>query len=302
MVPGRVMVVIVHWYNIDDTCACLKSLARLDYDDFGVIIVNNDSADYDAEAVKRCLPTVNSLEAGANLGFTGGNNLGIREALSRGAEYVLLLNPDTLVEAPLLQSLVGTLQKHGPGLVGPLITFEHNRTKVWFAGGHYSKLLGFSYRERPLAPFAGVRETAWLNGCAMMIHCTVFMQIGLLREGLFLYCEDLDYCLRARRHGFSCLQIGSALVHHKVSASSGIKGRDVLSPLKAYYFARNYMLLVKYHVRGMHLLTAMLSQFTILPLYHLLFAIQSNNFRAVCWQYIRGLYHGLCAVDGPRPS
>ncbi|HMQ31478.1 MAG TPA: glycosyltransferase family 2 protein [Chloroflexaceae bacterium] len=298
--PGHVVVVLVHWHNIADTCACLRSLSAIQYASFGVVVVNNASADFDRQALHACFSAVVCIDAGRNLGFTGGNNLGIREALRRGAEYVLLLNPDTLVEPTLLRELVSVLQATGPGIAGPVITFDHDRRRVWFAGGRYSKLIGFSFRERPMAPFAGWRETTWLNGCAMMFHRSVLAGVGLLREGLFLYCEDLDYCLRARQQGFRCFQLGAALVHHKVSASSGYQGRDTLSPLKAYYFARNYMLLVRYHIHDARRILAVLSQFTLLPWYHVLLAAQSGDLPKVVRQYARGLWDGLRGVEGPR--
>lgn len=297
-----VVIVIVHWKNLVDTAECLGSLCRLDYDSYDVLVVNNGSPDFDQSVLRQVFPRCIVLESPTNLGFTGGNNLGIVDAIKRGADYILLLNPDTVVQPNLLSTLIPVMEREGAGIGGPVISFEPDRDRIWFAGGIYCSRIGFSYRERPMATFAGWRNTTWLNGCAFLMRRSVVEQIGLLWDGLYLYCDDLEFCLRAREAGFRCIQVGAALVHHKISASSGQRGRDQLSPLKSYYFARNYLLVLKRHTRGLTRITALCSQFTILLAYQIPGMTRSQDSIAVLKNYMRGLWHGLKGVEGPMPQ
>jgi GT2 family glycosyltransferase len=120
-----------------------------------------------------------------------------------------------------------------------------------------------------------------------------------LWDDLFLYCEDLEYSLRAVQAGYRCITVGDSLVHHKISSSAGAKGDDKLSPNKAYYFARNYILTIKRHASGMTLLSGILAQFVvILPLRTLMMA-QSGSLSSFS-HYLNGLWHGLRGYGGQR--
>lgn len=298
----HVSIVIVHWMNLRDTIECLESLRHLRYESYDVVLVNNASPDFNEAVVREHFPHLIVLHAELNLGFTGGNNLGIQTAMDRSSEFIMLLNPDTVVHPELLNTLVNAAEAESADIVGPVITFEPDHTRVWFAGGSYSSLIGFSFRDRPLAAFSGRRSTTWLNGCAFFVRRSVVEQIGLLWDGLYLYCEDLEYCLRAQQHGLKCLQIGESLVYHKVSSSSGKRGQDHLSPLKAYYFARNYLLVARRYAHGHERVTAILSQFTLLFAYQILGMLRSGSAIQAIRYYSRGLWHGLKGIEGPMPS
>lgn len=294
-----VAVVVVHWINMDDTVECLESLSREGYHRLEVILVNNGSHDFDNAAAAAAFPGVRIVSSTENLGFAGGNNLGIARALVDGAAYVLLLNNDTTVRPGLAQSLLSAMQEREVGIVGPVIANYYQPDKIWFAGGRYSRLTGCSYRSRPLASFEGTRFVDWVNGCALFVRREVFENVGLLWDPFFLNFEEVDFCLRASKAGYKSLQVGQPLVSHKVSASGGVRGTDRFSPDKAYYFARNQVLLVRRNASGLWLLTGLVSQFVVALPYWALQCVLERNTKAMV-HYVHGIWHGILGKGGPR--
>lgn len=225
-----VAAVVLSWNGREDTLACLRSLAGEGAD---VIVVDNASADGTAEAVSG----VHLIRNERNLGYAGGMNVGIRAALERNADAVLLLNNDVEVEP----GAVATLAAHaaGAGAVCPLITFAHDPETVWYAGARFDPRRGYNGRHRgfgePAARFTEIVETDRACGAAMLIPRTAVETVGLLDESLFAYQEDTDWSLRARKAGLSIRVVPAARVRHKVSATTGGEG----SPAALYYSVRN---------------------------------------------------------------
>lgn len=295
----KIAVIVVHWMSLVDTIECLRSLGAVAYPALEVLVVNNGSVDFDEPLVRDALPGVRIVTSAKNLGFAGGNNLGLEAALADGADYVLLLNNDTVVEPSLVAHLLSAAEATQAGIIGPVISNYYD-DGTWFAGGGYARLIGLSFRQRPLASFGGTRDVAWVNGCALMARREVFAEVGMLWEPFFLNAEEIDLCLRARRAGYRCVQLGEALVRHKISASGGVRGSDRLSPDKAYYFARNQVLLAKRNLPGWTALVATISQAAlVLPLWALTCIVQRNA--RVLPHYLRGLADGLAGRAGPRP-
>ena len=249
-----VWVVIVNWNRLEDTSDCLSSILGMEYPNYRVLVVDNGSTDGSPSALRERFPKVTVLEAPANLGFAAGNNLGIRYALARGAQYILLLNNDTVVDRDMLAELVaGEESDPSVGIVGPKIYYFDDPQRIWFAGADRHPLILSAVRTgrgRLDGPrFAQPRRVGFICGAAMLVKRCVWEEVGLLDEGFFMYYEDADFCLRAIKNGFELLYVPTALVWHKVASSSG----GVRSPAWAYYMTKSSLRFFRRHARGVHL-------------------------------------------------
>lgn len=227
---------------------CLTSLGVITYGNYSVTVVNNGSEDLGG--INGYLKQkVRVLNGPSNAGFACGNNLGIREALQSQLDYILLLNDDTVVPPDFLDILVDAAETQSDtGMLGPRIYYFGAQQKIWFSGGKLDErtgLMSFPHADetdgsrREAAPEA----TDYLTGCALLVKRAVIEKIGLLDERFFLYWEDVDWGMRAKKAGFKNLVIPSAHVWHKVSSSSG--GMDSL--IRVYHKTRSHLLLAKLH-------------------------------------------------------
>jgi GT2 family glycosyltransferase len=240
MTPHSVFAVVLSWNRKADTLECLRSLSRVPDAGFRVILVDNGSGDGTADAVRREFPGVELIETGENLGYTGGNNAGIRRALDLGADYVLILNNDTVVDPGFLKELLAVASRSERiGFVSPKVYFMDPPDRVWFAGARYRTWCGYGkmtgYRQKDHGRFDRVRETDRPCGCAMLVSRAVCLEAGLLDPALFLYVDEVEWALRARRHGFASYFAPASKVWHKVSSSLGGEGH----PDALYYGVRN---------------------------------------------------------------
>ena len=235
-----VSVVVLNWNGKDDTLECLGSLSRVDYPALTTVVVDNGSTDGSVPAIRAAHPQVNLIENGANLGYAGGNNVGIRWALEAGAEFVLVLNNDTVVSSALIRTLVdAACAAPDFGFFSPSIRFYDRPQHVWYAGAswdaqryrtthhHYGQDIG----KCPDGPY----ETGYASGCALFMRRQAIEQTGIFEEALFLTFEETDLCYRGRRHGWRSMVVPQAHLLHKVSVSFG--GAE--SPTACYYMTRN---------------------------------------------------------------
>ncbi len=259
----HVFVIILNWNGASDTCACLDTLRnvscvpsklRTSMCHVSAIVVDNGSIDDSVAKIRKNFPHVEVLEAGKNFGFTGGNNIGIRRALEKGADFVWLLNNDTTVDKNALEPLVHACNAPTVGIVGSKIYFqpgqeyhkqwygERDRGRVlWYAGGiidwNNMYALHRGVDEVDKGQYDAVAETPFITGCSMMVKKEVFKKIGLLDQKFFAYLEDVDFCLRAKRAGYKFLYVPQSVVWHKNAGSSGV-GSDT----HQYYMTRNRLL------------------------------------------------------------
>jgi GT2 family glycosyltransferase len=244
VVPA-VSIVVLNWNGAADTIACLEALRRLRYPDCRIVVVDNASTD-DSVAALRAEAAQTSfelIEAGSNLGYAGGNNLGIRHALDDGADFVLVLNNDTTVDPMLLDELVAAANRYpGAGCFGPWIYYMHEPERLWFTRSEWVPAdsafsapgKGRLGTELPAEP----ASTGYVCGAALFFRADVARRIGLFDERFFLVYEDSDWCFRARRTGFECVVVPTARVWHKVGTSFGSEA----SPLRTYFSVRNKLL------------------------------------------------------------
>lgn len=235
----KVCVVILNYKVCELTLRCIKSVQKSDYTNIQLIVVDNNSGDNLEEEIKK-LSDIEFIQTGKNLGYSGGNNVGIKKALDMGADYVFILNPDATVDKDTIDILLTRAEQYQAGVVGPKIYFEGTK-KIWFAGGVFDQanVLG-SHRgvnEEDHGQFNQDLEVDFVSGAALFVNSKVFKKIGLFDERYFLYYEDSDFCYRAKRSGFKVMYIYQAEVSHKNAQSTGLG-----SPLQDYYITRNRML------------------------------------------------------------
>jgi len=221
-----VSVILVNWNGRNDTLECLHSLAKVSYAPMHIIMVDNASADDSVDAVKREFPSVEVIPNKTNLRFAGGNNIGIKRALERGSDYILLLNNDTTVDAEFLTKLVKAADADpGIGMVGAKIYYYDDPKRIWFAGGRIEWWKGWishiGLREEDRGQYDTARAVDYITGCCLLVKRPVIEKIGNLDEQFFMYGEDVDWCLRVCKAGFRLVYEPKAKIWHKLSVSAG---------------------------------------------------------------------------------
>lgn len=242
-----VVVVILNWNGCADTLACLASLAESTYHNFAAVVVDQGSQDDSEANIHRAYPGVTVLQTGANLGFSRGMNAGIRHALGAGAEYIFLLNNDTLAAPTLLEQLLAHATPD-VGMLAPAIFYAGRPQAIWSTGGGIHSLLlemtGDHGRGEPL-PSAPVAR-GFLSGCALLIPRPTLACAGLFDERFFMYYEDLDLCLRMQQAGYRLLLVPDAHLWHRVSQSSG----GANSPNERFQMARSSGIYFRKHMHA----------------------------------------------------
>ncbi len=238
-----VCTVVLNWNGKSDTIECLRSLQGITCPNHTVLVVDNNSSDGSATAITELFPEIPLIKTNKNLGFAGGNNVGIRRALDMGVEFIFLLNNDTTVAPDLITQFVEAATNFpSAGILGPKIYYYSDPRRLWSAGGRWlPDRQHFDQRgdgEIDQGQYDGIAPSDFTVGCAMFIRRQVFEKVGLLDEEYFLNYEEIDFSTRARRVGFTDLYVPKARVWHKVSVSFG--GED--SPLKTYFTFRNRLL------------------------------------------------------------
>jgi GT2 family glycosyltransferase len=250
-----VVVVIVVWNGIEDTLECLRSLALDLYPNKEIVVVDNASTDGSAERISEEGFGVRVLRSQLNLGFTGGNNVGLAEARRRGAKYAFLLNNDTLVEPDAISLLVAAADAHsGTALLSPVVHYFDTPEQVWFSGATlclsrgealHRDLLDVGHRSSSLRGGTEVPSTypsPWVSGCAMLVNLNAVAQVGGFDDRFFLTWEDVDWCVRMRRANWNVVVVPGARIYHKCGRSGAR-----LTGIHRYYAVRNSLLLAAKH-------------------------------------------------------
>ena len=255
-----VFVVLLSWNQCQLTLECLASLSRQTYEGgrLHTVVVDNASSDDTVAQVRAMYPSVTVLRNDANLGYAAGNNVGIRYSLDQGADFCCVLNNDVTVRPDLVSELVrGASQSSDIAAATPLLAFASHPERVWALGGSMTSRTGdcspvCAGQDPPALMSQPDRDVDVAQGAAMLIRRQALLDVGLLDESYYLYREEVDWCLRARRQGYRILAVPSAQGWHKISAS--LEGS---SPAIDYYMLRNHYLLLARNWGGLARISAM---------------------------------------------
>ena len=281
-----VSIISINYNQAQVTCAMLASLRQLTYPNVEVIVVDNASPTEDPGLIAEQFPEVQLIRSAENLGFAGGNNLGIQAAKG---DYCLFLNNDTEVVPHLLEPLVAVLERDSRiGVVSPKIIFYGTNNLIQYAGcTGISPLTGRGFvigaHETDTGQYNTSHPTALAHGAAMMVPTRVIRQAGLMPELYFLYYEELDWCEMIRRAGYQSYYEAGATVYHKESVSVG-QG----SVLRTYYLNRNRLLYIRRNSRGWQLWSGSLFFLSVaMPKISLRHALRGE------WPHLQALWRGL---------
>lgn len=254
----KVSIIIVNWNNFRDTAECLDSLGRATYANREVVVVDNGSDGEDVALLReRFGGVVRLIENGRNEGFAAGCNKGIRDALERDADYVVLLNNDTLVAPDFLEELVGAVREDGTvGVAGGKVYCEEIPDMIWFAGGAIDYWRGSTpirgSGDTDSGQYDEVVEVDWICGCFMLLSRRLLLEVGLLDERFFFGWEDADISLRAKKKGFRVIFVPAARIWHKTLPPG--KQKRLTGP-PVYYAMRGYLVFVERHLTKLQLLS-----------------------------------------------
>lgn len=242
MSTAKITIIILNWNGKKDTLQCLSSVLKINYQNFDVIVVDNGSQDSSITAIIDQFPSVQVIATGKNLGYAGGNNVGIKAALAQQSDYLLILNNDTVVDPDLLAQLYAATTRHPPNTIfGPRIFYAAEPDKIWFSSAHWNPstlsydFIGQGSTESDLPP--GDTESDYICGAGFFCSTDLFRKIGLF--------EESDWCQRAQRFGSHCITVTNAKIWHSVASSFG----NEQSPLRTYFSSRNRLLWTERNIK-----------------------------------------------------
>lgn len=254
-----ITIVLLNFNGEKDTIECLKSIKKLETDGFAlltIVVDNGSEKKFRVQSSEFRVGELKIIHNDKNLGFSGGNNVGIRYAFKKNADYILILNNDTVVDKSLVLELLKLAQSdESIGIVVPKIYFakgfefhkdRYNESEqgrvIWYAGGimDWKNVIGVhrGVDEVDRGQYEKVIETDFASGCCMFVKREVFERVGMFDEKYFLYYEDNDLSQRAKREGFKIIYSPKAVLWHKNAGSAGGSG----SSLQDYYITRNRLL------------------------------------------------------------
>lgn len=254
MAPS-VGIVILNWNQEKDTSECLRSLKNLDYGNYFIILVDNGSKDGSDRNLKNEFPYVNLIKNNENLGFAEGNNIGMRHALTKQADYIFLLNNDTVIDSQVLKVLVDVAEKEPAiGILGAINYYYDYPEKVFSAGGHFnwwtSKLVTINGDLINKHGWRILEKAHFVPGSSIFIKRDVIEKIGMLDPDFFIYYEEADLCMRAKRAGYKVMPVRGAKILHKVAITF-----KRFSPVEYYLYTRNLLLFMKRNCPRLTILT-----------------------------------------------
>jgi hypothetical protein len=234
-------VVVLNWNNPADTLLCLRHLVQSRYPHMRPVVVDNGSTDDSVAQIRAAFPQIPLLQTGANLGYAGGNNQGIRYSLEQGAAYVVLLNNDAFVAPDALGHLVAAAERDPTiAAAGCKVPLYAEPRRLWAAG----EVFPFGCSPLDDGAFDTPCDIEYAAGCCILLRRAALARVGLFDPDFFCYFEEYDWCLRATDAGYRIVYVPEAVVYHRVAASAG-----AASPLYYYFYVRNYLAMSARHGR-----------------------------------------------------
>jgi GT2 family glycosyltransferase len=249
----RVFTIVINWNQLNLTLECLESLSQSIYPNNTIVVVDNGSTDESPKSINDRFPLLTLIECGENLGYSEGNNRGIEFALREGADYIFLLNNDTIVDPHMLSKLVDVAESDPTiGITGPTMFYMDPQDILWGGENWIDWRKANTVRSAMGAKINLLlpenmepRSTDYIDSCAILIKREVIEKIGMMDCKYFINFDDLDLNTRARKAGFRVMYVPTAVMWHKVSAAMGLA-----SPATTYYMTRNSLLFFLTHGPG----------------------------------------------------
>lgn len=244
----KLSIITINYNGLKDTCELIDSIPF--NNDLEVIVVDNASTQDEASIISERYPQVKVIRSQQNLGFAGGNNLGIKKAQGN---YILLINNDTYFKEYNIDPLIERLESSDRiGIVCPKLRFAWGNNPIQYAG--YTPLSSITLRNNAIGfgeedhgQYDTAHPTPYAHGAAMLIKREAIEKVGLMPECYFLYYEELDWSMMFTRAGYKIWYDPACIVYHKESQTTGQN-----SPLRTYYITRNRLLLVKRNYQGIN--------------------------------------------------
>jgi len=286
--------IVLNYNNYTDTIDTIESVLSLEYDANSILLIENSSDKSIIRKIRTQFPNLAIFENEKNLGYAGGNNVGIQKAIASGADYIFLLNNDVKLEKDVLKKCISAMEK-SPGCAAcqPIIVTFENEERIWSAGTQ----LYFGYPRLFLKGTKlqknGIKTSPFgLVGCAILFRRSALQQIGFFDESLFLLHEETDWCIRAKQMNFSLLIISNAIVYHKISTTIGM-----FSKIYLYYIGRNWLLVGKKNFSFFRYLYILFTEFLIRFPYYLYHVIKKGQIKMIKY-YLQGILDGIQGISG----
>jgi GT2 family glycosyltransferase len=248
----RVAVIILTWNRVNDIVTCLESFDDVHYPNLEIVAVDNASADDTVATVRERFPWATLIVNDDNLGYVGGNNVGIRYALAHAADYVFILNSDTKMTPTCLEELVRVMQEDPRiAIAGAKNLYMQNPEYTWGKYGvlNWGPMLvrthGRFVRDYPEA---SPKDVDWVIGNGCMMSREALESVGIFDEAFFQVNEDVDWCVRARKLGYRVVYVDTAAIHHQGASSADLSKPIVFS--YGYFLGRNAILFARKHANG----------------------------------------------------
>lgn len=244
---AKVAVVILNWKGKDDTLTCVRSVLEATYAPLEVVVVDNASGGDDVASFRAAFgDSITLIENAENLGYAGGNNVGLSHAFARGAAFAVVLNNDTEVRPNFIEPLVAAAERDPQvGIAGPKTYFRGRGTELYFAGGYVNWWSGtyghVGLGEQDGPAFSREGDTEYVAGSCMLLTLRLFQTIGGIPEQYFLLFEDIEYNLAAQRAGFRTVYVPDSVILHEYSGTIN-QGLQKISYTRIYYSNRNRIL------------------------------------------------------------
>lgn len=285
----KVTIIILNWNGKEDTIECLKSLSMICYPNYEVVLVDNGSTDDSVSCFKKVFPQIKLIETGANLGFAGGNNVGIKYALETSTDFILLLNNDTIVDPKFLDELIKFSEHEiNLGVVSPFVYWYDNPNEVQNGGEKINWFRFKSTKLWELYPENNIIECENGSGACMLIKRSMIETIGPMSEDYFLLLEDVDLYLRALKYGLKNLSIRSAVVWHKTSRSLNKKKNTMV-----VYKTRNWFVIRKKYLSPIKYSVSLFLFFTFYGPIMLIAALYHYPRVDTVWKFFFGMKEGI---------
>ncbi len=273
-----IAIIIINWKKYNLTRNCINSVEKSSFKNVKIILVDNEHQEFKIDKINNKSIT-HIIKNKKNEGFAKASNQGIRYALKKKFDYIMLLNNDTIIKEDLIELLIDKANKLNLKIIQPLI-LNYDGTKVWSRGGAVNYFFGNFYnlnKPKTFKYFSNKNEFInWFTGCCIMFKSEVFNNVGLLDENFFAYYEDVDFSLRLKNHGYKIYLMNDSYLLHLGSASSKSKNQKDgnLSSYVHYLNIRNHIYLLKKHLKSFNLIGIIIFQFFKIQSYVLYFLIR----------------------------